>query len=516
MQALAEWKRLLTDRPTDPDLARILPSMALVGRRQSAAALLGALPDASRRAPSVQRALAGLAAEAGDVARAADLYLALLDADPRQALAVQDSVARLAESRANRPILRAAVDAQVARTSRRSAAGALFEGQGERVARELRLKAYLALAVALDLAAQDGPAALDHLRALDRLDAQDGRVLVRYARAALDADVLDAADAAFADVAERYPTTDAGRDALLGRAAVAERAAERSGDTALRPGTDAGRAADLLRRFATQYPTHPSTPDALVRLGRLLVDGGDAADADRVLADVRQRFPRAPAADESAFETARLAVRTGRLDDADAAFGALAARLGTGALADRARFEQATVLLFQARYDDAQTLLGDLADRAASDAANDALALGLLVQDARTDSASTDLGRYARALLRLRQGHAAEARDTLSALAVGLLRQPALPPLLDDVLALRADALRQTGEAVFAAEAYDDLTRRFPRSIHADAALLALADLYAGPLSDAASAIGALERLLADFPGSLLADDARARLRRLR
>lgn len=515
LAADAAWRALLPPQPTDADLARVLPSMALTGRQARAAALLDALPEAAQRSSSVRRARAGLFARAGDVARAADLYLDLVDDDPQQAFAVQDSLARLAETPAVRAALREALDARIERTGRRTAGGALFEGAGDRRDRETRLKAYLHAAVTVALASGDGDAVVERLRALDRLDGQDGRVLVGYARAALDARAFAVADAAFADAIARYPRTDAARDALFGQAEAAEAQAAASADATVRPGTDAQRAADGFRRFAETYPAHPSTPDALVRLGRLLVDGGDAAEAQRLLDDVRRRFPRTPAADDAAFEAARLLVRQGQVEEAIAAFDALAQRLGTGALADRARFEQATALLFRQRYDEAQTLLGDLGDRAASDAANDALALGLIVQEARADSASTDLGRYARALLRLRQGRAAEAADSLTALAAPLVRQPYAPPILDDVLALRADALRQAGNAVFAAEAYDDLTRRFPRSIHADAALLALADLYAGPLVDPASARGALERLLQDFPGSLLADEARARLRRL-
>jgi predicted Zn-dependent protease len=36
-RAAAEWTRLLTDRPTDDDLGRVLPSMALGGRARAAA-----------------------------------------------------------------------------------------------------------------------------------------------------------------------------------------------------------------------------------------------------------------------------------------------------------------------------------------------------------------------------------------------------------------------------------------------------------------------------------------------
>ena len=509
------WQALLPPQPTDADLARVLPSMTLAGRPARAAALLDALPDAARRTLAVRRARASLAAQAGDRERAVGLYLDLVDDDPQQAFAVQDSLVRLAETPAARPALRAALDARIERASRRTAGGALFEGPGERRDRETRLKTYLHAAVAVALASGESHDALERLRALDRLDGQDGRVLVRYARAALDARAFEAANTAFADVIARYPRTDAARDALFGLAETAEAQALAAGDAALHPEAPAGRAADAYRRFAEAYPAHPSTADALARRGRLLVDGGETAEARRVLDDVRQRFPRTPAADDAAFQTARLLLRDGQIDEALDAFDALAERLGTGNLADQARFEQATALLFRQRFDEAQTLLGDLANRAASDAANDAIALGLLVQEARTDSASTDLARYARALLRLRQGHAAEAADSLTALAAPLVRQPYAPPILDDVLALRADALRQSANAVFAAEAYDDLTRRFPRSIHADAALLALADLYAGPLVDPTSARSALERLLQDFPGSLLADEARARLRLL-
>lgn len=514
-QAHALWARLLGTAPAEPALARVLPSMASVGRVRGALALLDALPEASRRTAPVVRAAAHLSARTGDAPRAVRLYLGLVDEDPRQAPAVEDSLARLAEVRALRAPVRAALDARLEAYADPRGLRALFDGTAEQRARLLRQKSFRSLALTFALAARDGAAALAHARTLDRLANDEGRTLVRAARAALDADLLGAADSAYAAVLDRYPRAEAARDARLGRAAVAEREAVRSGEVRLVPDGAAARAADLLAAFARAYPDDPAAADALVRLGRLHVDGGDAAAARRALDEVARRFARSPAADEAAYELARLLVREGQLREAGAAFDALAERLGAGDLADRARFERATLLLYQGRLDEAATLLGDLAARAASDAANDALELGLLVQDAQQDSAGTDLARYGQARLRLRQGRAAEAADSLSALATDLARRGYVTPLVDDVLFLRATALQRAEAHVFAAEGFDALARRFPASPLADAALLALADVYAHGLSDPAAARDALVRLLDAYPGSVLADEARARLDRL-
>ena len=500
--AFAAWEAVVAEDPRDALRARtVAASMADAGLHRRALALLDAARPRVGDPALLDRDAARLAARAGDLPRAADAYLGVLAADPQQLGFVRAELDRLVEEHdAALPILVEAASVRARRTP------------ANRPLRELL--------AGLALQAGDARRALEETRAVDRLDREEGRVLMLFARTAVDAGAYETAAEAYDDVLARYPDGPAAAEARLGLGLLHERWADAAAETGAAPGSHAARALAAFRAFLGAHPAHPSVPDARRRTGRLLLDAaGDAAAAKAVLDSVIATAPRAPAAEEAAFDLGRVALRTGDLDGAALAFDRLEERLRTGDLADRARFERALLDLYRGDLDAALARAEVLAENASADVANDAIALQLLLVENRTDSLGLPLARYARATLLLRRGQAAAARDSLDALLATLAapdpRTGSAHPLLDDARRARADVFLSLGQPTDAARAFEEIARDFPESYLADRALYDLAGLQERALNDPAAAADTLRRLVDTYPGSLLAPDARRTLRRL-
>jgi outer membrane protein assembly factor BamD (BamD/ComL family) len=76
--------------------------------------------------------------------------------------------------------------------------------------------------------------------------------------------------------------------------------------------------------------------------------------------------------------------------------------------------------------------------------------------------------------------------------------------------------LRTTGRFREAYDAFAELPLLHPRSYLADRAFFEAAEIQERDLSDAEAAVKLYSRLLSEYPGSLLAPEARERIRRLR
>ena len=502
LTAFAAWDAVVAEDPRDALRVRtVAAAMAEAGAPRRALALLDAARPRVADPAALDRDAARLAARAGDLRRAADAYLDVLAADPQQLGFVRSELDRLAEDHdAALPLLVEAASARARRTPTNRPLRELLAG--------------------LALQAGDARRALDETRAVDRLDREEGRVLMLFARTAADAGAFETAAEAYADVLARYPDGPAAAEARLGLGLLHERWADAAAEPGAAPGTHAARALDAFRAFVGAHPGHPSVPDARRRTGRLLLDAaGDAAAARAVLDSVIATAPRAPAAEEAAFDLGRVSLRAGDLDGAALAFDRLEERLRTGDLADRARFERALLDLYRGDLDAALARAEVLAENASADVANDAIALQLLLVENRTDSLGLPLARYARATLLLRRGQGAAARDSLDALLTALAAPDARTggphPLLDDARRARADVFLSLGQPAEAARALEEIARDFPDSYLADRALYDLAGLQERALNDPTAAAATLRRLLDAFPASLLAPDARRTLRRL-
>ena len=500
--AFQTWDDALATDPENASVYRAVYQSMLSQRLfEEAAAVLERGRKALDDKQLFQRDLAYLYSLSGEPARAMDEYLALLEDDERQLGFVQNRLSRFTEGGGN------ALDESIA--------------AAKRAVRKRPLnRAYRELLAWLHLEADQYRAAYDVYRAIDRLEKEEGRVLFGFALLAADADAYEVALDAYDEILRRYPDSPAAPEALFGLGQMHERWGEETGEAALSATGDPTAAPHYeealatYRRFLLTYPTHPYYPDVLRRIGRLQLDVFlQLGQADSTLNAVIERYGRSPAAEQAAYDLGRIALLQGDLGTARLAFSRLEEELRLGELAEQARYELALLHFYQGEFDAALTLARALNENTSTDIANDAIELKVLIAENQgPDSLSVPLGRYAHARLLLRRHDAQAALDTLDV----LLSKSGNHPLADEARFLRARALRESQQTEAALAALREFPLIHPQSYLADQSLFLAAEIQGEELNDADGAIKTYTQLLADYPGSLFAQEARARIRRLR
>ncbi len=349
--------------------------------------------------------------------------------------------------------------------------------------------------------------ALNVYRALDRLQQTQGQLLLQFALQARDAGALEVARTALQDILQQ-PNTAIHPEARYELGRLYEEQA-RSGDT-----TAAQAARKMYRSFLTAFPGHPLVPDVLYRLARLELDVlHHPQTADSLLTVLLNRYGDHETAWQARFDQGRLALQTGDPGAARLAFLRLLDRRPTGPLAEAARYQLALLDFYDGAFEAALAQLDILAEDAASDVANDALTLRLLIQENRgPDSLDTPLRRYAYARLLMAQHQLEAALDTLDALQ----QDAGMHPIADEVTLLRARLLRQLGRLDEALALLLEFPLRYPSSPLRDQSLYEAARIQEEDLHDRAAALSTYTRLLTEFPGSPLIPEVRSRIRTLR
>jgi tetratricopeptide (TPR) repeat protein len=358
--------------------------------------------------------------------------------------------------------------------------------------------------------------ALDAVRAIDRLEKAQGRPLYEFARRMSRAGAYDVALEAYREILNRHPNAALAPEARYGLALMREKWAEKHGERASSDGDAAHyeKARDAYRAFLEKHPHHAKRAKAMRRLGRLQQDvfrDFDAAEA--TLEDVIRRFPDSDAANQAQYDLGRLALQRGNLADAKLAFSRLAEDLHSGELAQKARYQLALLHLYRGEFETASSMAKVLNQNTSRDVANDAIRLKvLLAENKGPDSTNTALRTYARARLLKRRHRHDKALQTLDSLTSTAGRHP----LIDEARFLRAQTLRAADRPKEALTAFQQLPMMHPRSPFADRSLFQSAQLRERELDEPQAALKAYEKLLTTYPGSLLASEARARIRALR
>ncbi|HLA63590.1 MAG TPA: tetratricopeptide repeat protein [Rhodothermales bacterium] len=450
---------------------------------------------------------------AGQTEQAGDAWFAFLEAHPEAQSLVQNRLTRLLEGLA--PVGPSGAHALEGGPIGGPAdpAPALAAAADRAVRRAPLVRAVRETAGWLAMQRGDWGAGLDAHIAVDRLEGEEGQPLVLFGEAAAAAGALDEAERAFTLVLERHPEGPAAGGAALGLADVEARRSAAAGE---RIGTDAPLARSAVARynaFAEERPGDPRTTIALHHAALLTRDVlGDEAEAERLLGAAAAR--PGLAGDEAAtvrLELGRSALRRDDLAAARVHFAAVEESARIGAEAEVARLELAYLDFYAGETTSALTRAQAMDRNTATDVANDALLLRLLLtENVGQDSVAVPLQMYARAALRLRQGRAALSVATLDTLlALGN------EPVADDAAFLRALALRadgRTNEAVMALEAYPN---RYPESFLVERARFYRAEVLERDVRDPVAARSAYDDFLVRHPRSVLAPEARARLQAL-
>ncbi len=363
----------------------------------------------------------------------------------------------------------------------------------------------------------DYQAALNENRAIDRLEKQEGRVLLAFAQRATSALAFEAASDAYEEILARYPDGDAAPHALYGLGALHEAWAEQLSEVgAPSDEVNAHLSAALAayERFSDEYAQHAFYPSVLRSRGRLQMEVLQDLDAaERTLTEVVQRFEGSDQADEARLDLGRIDVLRGEFDSAMIRFNAIVDELRIGDLAEQARFEMALAHFYRGEFDAARTLLNVLDVNTSTDVANDALELKIIIIDNQgPDSLHVPLKQFADAQLLIRRQ---QFDDALAALDE-LMALHGRHRIADEARFARAYVLEASGESVAAHRAFAEIPQFHPESHLADRSLLRAAIIQEQSLDDVPGAIETLTRLLTDYPGSMNAQVARERLRRLR
>ena len=450
-----------------------------------------------------------------DYGAAAELYLDLLGEEPEYLPAVRGRLTRLLDGDGAPAVFASAVD--------------------QRIASDPLNRAFRELASWLALERGDYDAALDAVRALDRLEREEGRALVAFAEQAEAAGAGRAAGRALDEALRRYPEGPAAPAALLSRARLWDAETREGGaGTSGGPqtggpqsgGPQTGGAADSARAayvaFLDRYPASPDGPAAALALADLLRDRfRDFDGAEARLAYAAQSRDEAVAS-QARLALGEVAVRRGDLDAARARFSDVDEGVRIGPLAEQARYELALVDVYEGLVFSALARVEALDENTAADASNDAIALRVtlgetLNQDEPPEDDLARLRTYGRAALAFRRDLPDAALATLDSLdASAPPSSPGGDKLGDESLYLRASVLRGAGRAQEAVETLDLLADAHPLSFFRDRALRFQAQVQERDLDDAGGAAARWERLLELFPGSLYAPEARLELRRLR
>ena len=444
--------------------------------------------------------LAELYGRTGQQGEALAEYAALLSVDPQRLSFVQSRIGRLLEQ---------------------DGAAEAFTAAVERLIREQPLVLpYRELAAWLYAETGDFGAALDATRALDRLGDEQGQSLYAFADAALNAEAYDEALQAYEIVLDRHGDGPIAPLALLNTAVLYELRAEQQGERAFDPAgnrvpaPDYDRALDRYETFLRQNPRHPNYPAALRRLAGLQKDVfRDYGQAEALLRDVVERFPGTDIAAQARLDLGEVALMRDDLGAARASFARVEESERIGEQAELARLELARLDFYEGQFDMAETRAQAMNRNTATDVANDAIALKLLVsENAGPDSTDVPLRQFARARLLQRQQRPAQAL----ALVDSLLAAYPQHKLNDDAHFLRAEILRALGRPDDALAVLEAFPQRFPESHLTDRSLFTVGEIHEQDRADVQAAISAYADLLARYPGSLLAPEARARIRRLR
>jgi tetratricopeptide (TPR) repeat protein len=178
---------------------------------------------------------------------------------------------------------------------------------------------------------------------------------------------------------------------------------------------------------------------------------------------------------------------------------------------DQAAFKLAELEYFETHFDSSLSLLQRFSTNLSTDIANDALQLQYFIQENKTSTPQA-LTEFAKADLLMRQRKYAEALLRFQE----IVRQSPAALLVDDATMKAGELQLRLNHPLEAIASFSFVADSIQTSILKDKAQMQIAETYQKILNNTAQAIEAYQKLLAQFPNSLYAEEARKRIRVLR
>lgn len=372
---------------------------------------------------------------------------------------------------------------------------------------------------------KDYNSAYDVYRTIDKLSGSNGTGIYAFAERAFHERVYDLAARAYRAAldaplpAPRRPAAMYGYATCMKEmAAIPDTSGEDKPDAPLpAPETHPQYAGvfSSYREVIQRFPHTEFAARSYLQIG--LIQFEKEFDLDGALASFDRVKDENPGINTIAYE---VALRAGQVLTARGDTAAAWARYLTVAHApsatpdqsDEANFRLAEMEYFHGQFAAAIQRLDSISLNLKADYANDALALRAFLQENNSSSPQA-LAEFSRADFLARQRKNTEAVALLQAIA----RKYPQAFLVDDALMKTASLQARSGMYREAVASYDTLLTKFKESsVSLDRARFQMGEVYELGLKDSANAIACYEKLLVDYPRSVLVEQARNRIRRLR
>lgn len=214
------------------------------------------------------------------------------------------------------------------------------------------------------------------------------------------------------------------------------------------------------------------------------------------------------------IELADIMLMSGEVWDASLLYSQVEKAFKYDPIGFEAKFKNARLYYYNGEFDFAKGQLDVLKAATAKLIANDAMDLSLLIGDNMDpeDSTYTGLALYAKADMYLFQNKYDMALKTLD--SINMLGT--YHPLFDEVLFKQAQIMIRKGDLAMADTLLQKLIDFYPSDILGDDAMMMLAKLNEEQFKNKEKAMELYQKLLSEYPGSILVVEARQRFRSLR
>lgn len=216
---------------------------------------------------------------------------------------------------------------------------------------------------------------------------------------------------------------------------------------------------------------------------------------------------------EVKLELADIYVLSNNIWEASLLYGQVEKAFKHDEIGHQAKLKNAKVFYYAGDFGWAETQLDVLKGSTSKLISNDALELSAFIsENTGLDTTTEALSMFAKTELLAAQHKYDSALIWLSAI------EEKFPyhDLADNILFERAGIYAETGRYEDAVKTYLQIPETYPYGILADNALIEAGRLYETVLNDKESAMGAYQRILTDYSGSLFVVEARKRFRSLR
>jgi len=355
---------------------------------------------------------------------------------------------------------------------------------------------------------------------IDRLQSGRGNELFRYADLLLQENQFDLSAEVYKKIIGLYPDSPQLARAKLGYARSLEAELFSEYEKALplwKPyfpmlGYESGKIAGVLSAFNEIIEMYEHTGpayEALLRSGMInFYLRKDIEESKRLLNTITEESPLSPAAAEAYFELGSIALMQGNLDEAEKIITELSnsSRLQFDKK-NNALYKLARICFYQSKFDKARDILSKVLTNLKDNSANDALELSLILNSSMNDS--INISRFAEAEFLAEQKKFSEAAMIYNSIAEN-----------PQAFVLHSISLLRLGEMKLADDNYpeavstfEDIAEEGEKNIYADKAVYLLGKIHQFGIKDKLKAEEYYQKLLAEYPDSIYADDARQQLK---